>query len=161
MSRKRKTHAKKLVQLRKTPLSHKIWENVLFFRIQYWITVLKNIFRTVTSHSREERPNRNRLRQKSLVLVRNWMRNPKKYNLKFLSQCDKTSSFIRKCRFCLDIWCKNSIKTLHLFLHKLIKYVITATKWTDIEFLTRLLQKVINRRFSWSSIFSSPNSTVH
>ena len=43
----------------------------------------------------------------------------------------------------------------HLFLHTPRKYVITATKWAILEFLTCLLQKVINKRFSWSSTFSS------
>ena len=43
----------------------------------------------------------------------------------------------------LGIWAS---KHGHLLLHKLIKYVFTATKWANIEFLTSLLQKVINRR---------------
>ena len=55
----------------------------------------------------------------------------------------------------------NKSKYWHLVLHKLIKYVNTATKRATIDFLNRLVQKVINRRFSWNSTFSSPNSTVH
>ena len=43
----------------------------------------------------------------------------------------------------------------HLFLHKPRKYIITATKWAIIDFLTRLFQKVMNKRYSWSSTFSS------
>ena len=43
----------------------------------------------------------------------------------------------------------------HLFLHELKGYIITATKWSTIDFLTCLLQKVINKHFSWSSTFSS------
>ena len=43
----------------------------------------------------------------------------------------------------------------HLFLHKPKNYFITATKWAIIDFLTRLLQKVMNKRSSWSSTFSS------
>ena len=42
------------------------------------------------------------------------------------------------------------------FLFKNSKnYSITATKEAAIDFLTRLLQKVINKHFSWSSTFSS------
>ena len=47
------------------------------------------------------------------------------------------------------------IQQLALILHKFKKYIITATKWAIIDFLTRLLQKVINKRSSWSSTFSS------
>ena len=43
----------------------------------------------------------------------------------------------------------------HLFLQKLKNYFITATKWAIVDFLTRLLQKVRNKRSSWSSTFSS------
>ena len=56
---------------------------------------------------------------------------------------------------------ENSLKILYkiqqlaLFLHQFKSYIITATKWAIINFLTRLLQKVINKRFSWSSTFSS------
>ena len=47
------------------------------------------------------------------------------------------------------------IQQLALILHEFKKYIITATKWAIIDFLTRLLQKVINKRSSWSSTFSS------
>ena len=43
----------------------------------------------------------------------------------------------------------------HLFLHKPKNYCITATKCAIIDFLTRLLQKVMKKRSSWSSTFSS------
>ena len=49
----------------------------------------------------------------------------------------------------------NKTNYWHLLLHKLIKYVNTATKSAIIDFLTRLLQKVINKRFSRSSNFCS------
>ena len=45
------------------------------------------------------------------------------------------------------------IQQLALFLHKFKRLIITATKWAIIDFLTRLLQKHINKRFSWSSTF--------
>ena len=56
---------------------------------------------------------------------------------------------------------ENSLKNLYkiqqltLFLNKCKRYIITATKWAIIDFPTRVLQKVINKRFSWSSTFSS------
>ena len=47
------------------------------------------------------------------------------------------------------------IQQLALILHKIKRYIITATKWAIIDFLTRLLQKVINKGSSLSSTFSS------
>ena len=47
------------------------------------------------------------------------------------------------------------IQKWYLFLHKPKRYIILTTKWDIIDFLTRLLQKIITKRFSWSSnIFS-------
>ena len=48
------------------------------------------------------------------------------------------------------------IRQLALILHKLKRCIITATKLSIIDFLTCLLQTVINKRSSWSSTFSSP-----
>ena len=47
------------------------------------------------------------------------------------------------------------IQQLAFFLHKSKKCIVTATKWSIIDFLNCRLQKVINKRFSWSSTFSS------
>ena len=40
------------------------------------------------------------------------------------------------------------IQQLAIFLHKPKKYIITATNWAIIDFPTRFLQKVMNKRFS-------------
>ena len=57
----------------------------------------------------------------------------------------------------LEISLKNlfKIQQLALFLLKFNRYITTATKWAIINFLTRLLQKIINKHFSWISTFPS------
>ena len=56
---------------------------------------------------------------------------------------------------------ENSLKKLYkiqqlaFIPHKPQRLIITATKWAIIDFLTCLLQKVINNLSSWSSTFSS------
>ena len=45
------------------------------------------------------------------------------------------------------------IQNWYLFLHKPKRYIISAAERAIIDFLTRLLQKVINKRLSWSSTF--------
>ena len=49
-------------------------------------------------------------------------------------------------------------KQIGFFLQQFKNTIITATKWANADFLTCLLQKVISRHFSWSLLFSSPNS---
>ena len=51
-------------------------------------------------------------------------------------------------------------KQIGFFLQQFKNTIITATKWANTDFLTCLLQKVISRHFSWSLLFSSPNSRV-
>ena len=40
------------------------------------------------------------------------------------------------------------------------EYTVMATKWAIIHILARLFQKVINESFSWSTTYSSRNSTI-
>ena len=51
-------------------------------------------------------------------------------------------------------------KQIGFFLQQFKNTILTATKWPNTDFLTCLLQKVISRHFSWSLLFSSPNSRV-